>query len=55
MPEFLTQRTFWAGLALIGFGAFSISQGQVDVGATKIAQGFGLIFLRQSIAKLAQK
>lgn len=53
--SFIYQKTFWAGMGLIGLGAFKLSQGDIESGTSSIAQGFGLIFLRQAISKSDDK
>ena len=49
--EFLGQKTTWAGIALIVIGAVAMATGDIDGGSARVAEGFGLIFLRQSFNK----
>lgn len=54
MWDFLGQKTFWAGLALVGTGIFQIVGGSTDEGIKTIVQGAAVIFMRQAIAKTTQ-
>ena len=45
-----TSMTFWTGFSLIGFGIFTLVQGDVEGGVQKILEGAGLIFLRRAIS-----
>jgi hypothetical protein len=47
-------KTFWTGLATLGFGIYRVIQGEVD-GAETILLGIGMIFGRDAIAKLEDK
>jgi hypothetical protein len=44
-------KTLAGGLALMGLGAFMISQGQLESGAAKIAEGIALIGIGHKIEK----
>ena len=48
-------KTFYTGLAAVGFGIFRLTQGDVDGGITSLTTGLGMIFLRDGIAKAEGK
>lgn len=52
--SFLQQKTFWAGLALVGTGVFQIISGATEDGMKTIMQGAAVIFMRQAIAGVSK-
>lgn len=49
--DMVTSKTFYAGLSLAALGVKDIMEGNQDAGLSKIASGFGLIFLKHATVK----
>jgi len=49
MAVLLTTKTFWVGLATIGFGAYLLATGEVDHGIRTITEGLAMITIRDAI------
>jgi hypothetical protein len=52
MVALLTTKTFWIGIALIGFGIYQMLTGDTDSGGRTIMEGLGLLTLRDAIRKM---
>lgn len=55
MLDLIKMKTFWAGLALVGYGVVQAAQGDVEAGVRGVLEGLAIIFLRQGVAKAAPK
>ena len=51
MKTIVKTKTFWSGIAAIGFGIALCAQGNFSEGGQSIIAGVGLIFLRQAVGK----
>jgi uncharacterized membrane protein len=49
--DWLTSKTFWAGVGLIGFGVYQLTQGNIDAGVQSILAGLGALGIRHAVAK----
>ena len=49
--QLIKSKTFYSGLALIGYGASVIWQGNTAEGTRLILEGVAVIFLRDALAK----
>ncbi len=48
-------KTFWSGVAMIGFGVVQVVKGNQVEGIQSILTGLGLIFLRDAIGNVEKK
>jgi uncharacterized membrane protein len=49
--DWLTSKTFWAGVGLVGFGVYQITQGSIETGVQSILAGLAALGLRHAVAK----
>lgn len=51
IKDLFRSKTFWTGLAMVGYGAFHIATGNYDEGIQSVLNGLAFIFLRSAIGK----
>jgi uncharacterized membrane protein len=53
--DWLTSKTFWAGVGLIGFGVYQLTQGNIETGVQSILAGLAALGIRHAVAKTSTK
>ena len=53
--DWLTSKTFWAGVGLIGFGVYQLTKGNIETGVQSILAGLAALGIRHAVAKTSTK